>query len=52
MDMRETFPDLITLKGKTAVITGGASGIGLENSKLLGKAGASLALFDLDSEQG
>ncbi len=52
MDMRETFPDLITLKGKTAVITGGASGIGLENSKLLGKAGASLALFDLDSEKG
>jgi len=36
------------LKGKTAVITGGASGIGKETAKLLANYKVNILLFDLN----
>ncbi len=36
------------LKGKTAVITGGASGIGLATAIQFSKAGANLVLGDIE----
>lgn len=38
------------IAGKTAVITGGASGIGLGIAERLGRAGARIALADIDSD--
>jgi NAD(P)-dependent dehydrogenase (short-subunit alcohol dehydrogenase family) len=38
------------LEGKTAVITGGASGIGLATAKKLSKAGVNLVLGDIEGE--
>ena len=43
---------MISLEGKTAVITGGAAGIGLGSAKVLAKAGASVVLLDINDEQG
>ena len=43
MDYRKAFD----LSGMTAVITGGASGIGLEAARALGQCGAALDLLDL-----
>ena len=40
--------DLISLKGKRAVITGSASGIGRAMAKRFGEAGAALELVDID----
>src|SRR5262245_47641555 len=37
------------LRGKTAVITGGASGIGLAFAKRFGRAGCSIMLADIDA---
>ena len=36
----------------SAVITGGASGLGLATAKLLRKAGVKVAIFDMNAEQG
>jgi NAD(P)-dependent dehydrogenase (short-subunit alcohol dehydrogenase family) len=44
--------DLIGLDGKVAVITGGASGIGLGIASRLAEAGAHVALLDIDDERG
>ena len=44
--------DLVALKGKVAVVTGAASGIGRASAELLAEAGASLALLDVDPERG
>ena len=44
--------DLISLTGKTAVITGAASGIGLGAANLLSEFGAKVALIDVDPKGG
>jgi 2-keto-3-deoxy-L-fuconate dehydrogenase len=41
---------MFSLKGKTAVVTGGASGIGLAISKLFARQGASVHLFEVNME--
>jgi NAD(P)-dependent dehydrogenase (short-subunit alcohol dehydrogenase family) len=40
------------VKGKVAVVTGGASGIGEASAKLLAKEGASVAITDIDDING
>jgi 2-hydroxycyclohexanecarboxyl-CoA dehydrogenase len=42
----------MNLDGKTAVVTGAASGIGLATAEALGKAGAKVVLADLSVEKG
>lgn len=39
-----------SLEGKVALVTGAASGIGLETARLLGSLGASLVMTDIDAE--
>ncbi|MBY3591342.1 SDR family oxidoreductase [Rhizobium bangladeshense] len=46
MDYRNQF----NLEGQVAVVTGGASGIGLETARALASAGADLALIDLGED--
>lgn len=40
------------LKGKIAIVTGGASGLGLATVEAFVAAGAKVAIFDLNAEQG
>ncbi len=40
------------IKGKTAIITGGASGLGLATARRLSTQGANIALWDLNREAG
>ncbi|WP_019948054.1 glucose 1-dehydrogenase [Hymenobacter aerophilus] len=42
--------DLFDLKGKTAIVTGGANGIGLASSKMLAAFGANVVIADLKAE--
>jgi NAD(P)-dependent dehydrogenase (short-subunit alcohol dehydrogenase family) len=44
--------ELISLEGKVAIITGGASGIGLASAKRLAEAGATIALCDINEIKG
>ena len=41
----------IDLKGKTAIVTGGSSGIGLSISRILLKAGAKVIIIDIDEKR-
>lgn len=41
---------MATLTGKVAVVTGGASGLGLETARALATRGASVALIDVDGD--
>jgi NAD(P)-dependent dehydrogenase (short-subunit alcohol dehydrogenase family) len=52
MQSLPTIPDLISLQGRVAVITGGASGIGRGVAERLAEAGAEVALLDIDDENG
>ena len=52
MNTKTKASDLISLKGKIALITGSASGIGLGTAKLLANAGAHIALIDIDESKG
>lgn len=44
--------DVLNLEGKVAVVTGGASGIGLATAELLSAYGAAVALLDVNREKG
>ncbi|QCJ41027.1 glucose 1-dehydrogenase [Bacillus sp. S3] len=46
------YEELMQLDGKVALVTGGASGIGLASAKLLAEANVRVALLDINEEQG
>ncbi len=49
--MKKPPVDLISLKGKKAVITGAAAGIGRATALRMAEAGANLILIDLDEDE-
>jgi len=55
MSLRNKFPpiyELINLKGKRAIVTGGAMGIGFAIAYRLAEAGATVTVADIDSIKG
>ncbi len=52
MDTDRTLREFMSLEGKVAIITGGASGIGLASAKRLADAGATIALCDINETKG
>lgn len=43
---------MFNFQGKTAVVTGGASGLGRASATMFAKGGASVAIFDIDGNKG
>ena len=52
MAVHDSILSLISLEGKTAVVTGAASGIGLGVARRLAEAGANVALMDIAEQEG
>jgi NAD(P)-dependent dehydrogenase (short-subunit alcohol dehydrogenase family) len=52
MDLGSGYPDLFSLSGKIALISGGFGGLGLEFARFLGKAGATVVLAGRNVEKG
>lgn len=52
MDIDTKALELISLEGKVAMITGGASGIGLGTARRLAEVGATIALIDINKSEG
>ncbi len=52
MNIHDNILQLISLKGKTAIVTGAASGIGSGITRRLAEAGANIALLDVDEKKG
>lgn len=50
--MRKSISEMLDLKGKVALVTGGAMGIGLGISDRLSEAGAAVMIVDRDGEAG
>lgn len=46
------YESLIGLQGKVAIVTGGASGIGLASAKMLKDAGCQVVILDIDEAKG
>lgn len=46
------YEELVGLRGKVAVVTGAASGIGLATSRLLSEVGCHVVLLDINTEAG
>lgn len=52
MDTKPTLQQLVNLSGKTAIVTGGAMGIGFGIAYRLAEAGANVVIADLNEEAG
>jgi len=52
MEISAKILELISLKGKAAIVTGAASGIGFAVARRLAEVGASVALLDIDEAKG
>lgn len=52
MTLTSSIQKAISLEGKTAVVSGAASGIGFGSAKRLAEAGARLVLLDINEEKG
>jgi NAD(P)-dependent dehydrogenase (short-subunit alcohol dehydrogenase family) len=52
MNISEIAARLLSLEGKSAIVTGGASGIGLGTARRLAECGAYLSLLDIDDKNG
>ena len=52
MESRSLYDKLYNLSDKTAIITGGAMGIGYSIAKRLAEAGASVIIADINVEKG
>ncbi len=52
MKLHNNIINAISLEGKVAIVSGAASGLGLGSSKKLAEAGASIALLDINEENG
>jgi NAD(P)-dependent dehydrogenase (short-subunit alcohol dehydrogenase family) len=52
MNIGKTAEELLTLEGRVAIITGGASGIGLGTAKRLAEFGARVSVIDINEDNG